>query len=76
MQSHPSAAKDAKAILDYNNRITRSTDESAGRIDSFVKFLGELTANEISLLPKASRDNLENALQLVIKMSRAANHDA
>jgi hypothetical protein len=66
------AGKAAKAILDYNERIVRSTDEAIGRIESFVKFLTEMTATEMSKLPSNSKDNLEKALQMVIKMSKAA----
>jgi hypothetical protein len=72
MQPHQTAAKDAKAILDYNNRISRSTDEAIGRIDSFVSFLNDMSAAEMSLLPDTSKSNLEKALEMVIKMSRAA----
>jgi hypothetical protein len=72
MQPEPTAAKAAKAILDYNDRVVRSTDEAVGRIDSFVKFLNDMTAAEMNLLPNQSRESLENALEMVIKMSRAA----
>lgn len=72
MQPHPTAAKDAKAILDYNSRISRSTDEAIGRIDSFVSFLNDMSAAEMILLPDTSKSNLEKALEMVIKMSRAA----
>jgi|GEM_PF-2880808 len=71
MQPEPAAAKAAKAILDYNARVTRSTDEAAGRIETFVKFLYDMTAAEINLLPRTSKENLEKALQIIIKMSRA-----
>jgi hypothetical protein len=71
MQPDPTAAKSAKAILDYNARIIRSTDEAVGRIDSFVKFLNDMSAKEIKLLPDQSKTNLEQALQMVVKMSRA-----
>ncbi len=73
LQSDPSAAKSAKAILDYNSRIVRSTDEATGRIETFVKFLREMTATEIKLIPPSTRANLEQALELVIKMSRVAS---
>lgn len=73
---HPTAAKDAKAIIDYNNRIGRSTDEAVGRIDSFVTFLNNMSAAEMSLLPDTSKSNLEKALEMVIKMSRAATENA
>ncbi len=75
MQPEPTAAKAAKAILDYNSRIIRSSEEAVGRIESFAKFLIEMSANEIKGLPQSSRDKLEQALQLVIKMSKAASSD-
>jgi len=73
LQPDPTAAKSAKAILDYNSRVVRSTDEAVGRIDSFVKFLQEMTAAEIKLIPQTSRDKLAQGLELVIKMSKAAS---
>lgn len=73
MQPDPTAAKSAKAILDYNMRVVRSTEEAVGRIDSFVKFLQEMTATEIKLIPESTRDKLEEALIMVSKMSRAAS---
>lgn len=73
MQPEPTAAKSAKAILDYNERVVKSAEEAAGRIDSFVKFLKGLTAHEIVTIPEKSRLNLEDALDLVVKMSKAAS---
>jgi hypothetical protein len=75
MQKEPAAAKSAKAILDYNDRIVRSSDEAIGRIDSFVKFLKGMTAEEIKLIPKKSREDLKQVLSLVIKMSQAASKE-
>ncbi|WP_373085439.1 ParB N-terminal domain-containing protein [Sneathiella sp.] len=72
-QLDPSAAKSAKAIIDYNSRVVKSTDEAVGRIDNFTKFLKELTAEEIKIIPKTSSDNLEEALDMVIKMTKATN---
>jgi hypothetical protein len=72
MQPDPTAAKSAKAILDYNSRIIRSTDEAIGRIDSFVKFLQDMTAADIMNIPENSQNKLEQALQMVIKMKKAA----
>jgi len=71
MQPDPTAAKSAKAILDYNSRIIRSTDEAVGRIDSFVKFLQDMTAADIMNIPENSQNKLEQALQMVIKMKKA-----
>lgn len=73
LQPDPAAAKSAKAILDYNTRVVRSTDEAIGRIDTFIKFLKELTAVEIKQIPENSRNNLQQALELVVKLSNAAS---
>lgn len=62
LESNPTAAKSAKAILDYNARIVRSGDEAAARIDTFVKFIKEMTASDIKLIPEASRSNLQGRL--------------
>ncbi len=72
LQPDPAAAKSAKAVLDYNARVVTSGDEVLGRIDTFVKFLKELTANDIKQLPESSRNDLEKSLELVIKLSKAA----
>jgi hypothetical protein len=71
LQPDPSAAKSAKAILDYNSRVVQSADEAGARIETFVKFLKELTAEEIQNLPTSASKNLEEALGLVSKLSKA-----
>jgi hypothetical protein len=71
MQPDPSAAKSAKAILDYNDRVVKSKDEVIGRIDSFVKFLSDMTVLEMSSLPETTKASLEKSLALVIKMCRS-----
>lgn len=73
LQPDPAAAKSAKAILDYNARIVRSGDEAIGRIDTFVKFIKNMTASDIKLIPESSRTKLQEALELVIKLSKAAS---
>lgn len=73
LQPDPAAAKSAKAILDYNARVVRSGAEAVGRIDNFVKFIKEMTASDIRLIPISSRDSLQEALELVIKLSKAAS---
>jgi hypothetical protein len=73
LERNPAAAKSAKAILDYNARIVRSGDEAAGRIDTFVKFIKEMTASDIKLIPETSRSNLQEALELIIRLSKAAS---
>lgn len=71
LQPDPSAAKSAKAILDYNARVVQSADEAAARIETFVKFLKELTAEEIQKIPASTSQKLEEALGLVAKLSQA-----
>lgn len=73
LQPEPSAAKSAKAILDYNSRVVKSVDETVGRIETFTKFLKGMTAEEIKRLPKISRENLAGALEMVLKMSEATS---
>jgi len=69
MQPDPTSAKSAKTILEYNTNVARNTEEVVGRIESFVTFLNKITAVEISKIPTATKDNLQKALQLVIKLS-------
>lgn len=69
----PTAAKDAKSTLDYNERVVRSGEEATGRIDAFVKFLRSLKADAIKSLPPKARENLQEALALIEKMSKAAS---
>lgn len=73
LQPDPAAAKSAKAILDYNVRIVRSGEEAVGRIDTFVKFIKEMTASDIKAIPESTRNSLQQALELVIKLSKAAS---
>lgn len=73
LQPDPAAAKSAKAILDYNARVVRSGDEAVGRIDTFVKFLKDMTASDMKQIPETSRNNLQQALELVIRLSKAAS---
>jgi hypothetical protein len=73
LQSGPVSAKDAKGILDYNERVARSTEGAAARIDTFVRFLKDLTAEEIKAIPELARENLQASLALLIKLSDAAS---
>jgi hypothetical protein len=73
LQPDPAAAKSAKAILDYNARVVRSGDEVIGRIDTFVKFIKDMKASDIKVIPETSRSKLQEALELLIKLSKAAS---
>lgn len=72
LQQDPAAAKSAKAILDYNSRVVKSKDEAVGRIESFVKFLRELTAEQLNIIPASTLEHLKESLALVAKMGEAA----
>lgn len=72
LQPEPSAAKSAKAILDYNDRVVKSTDEAVGRIENFVRFLRGITAEQINMIPASSIEHLKDSLALVVKMGEAA----
>lgn len=74
-QAEPAADKNAKAIIDYNQRIVRNTDEAVGRISSFAKFLQDLTAAELGSLPNEAVGKLVDALELVISL-RGTSEDA
>jgi hypothetical protein len=74
MQTDPAAAKAAKAILDYNSRVVRTADEVTGRIENFTKFLHELTAPQIGVIPEPSLVKLKEALALITKMGDAAKN--
>lgn len=69
MQPDATAAKSAKAILDYNARIVRNTDEAVGRIESFVTFLNGMTAVELNRLPETAKNSLKQALSLITTMT-------
>jgi len=72
MGGEPTAAKAAKAIIDYNSRVVKDTNEAVGRIDSFEKFLRTLTVDQLRLLPAEARERLQQSLETVIKMNIAA----
>jgi hypothetical protein len=72
MQPDPAAAKAAKAILDYNTRVVRTGDEVTGRIDTFTRFLHELTAPQIEAIPSYALAKLKDALSLITTMGEAS----
>ena len=73
MSPKPGAAKVAKAILDYEKIKDNKKEDAVSKIENFVKFLAELTATQIELLPENTRVKLEHGLELVIKMNKAAS---
>jgi hypothetical protein len=68
----PTAAKSAKAVLDYNARVVRNADEAAARIETFVSFVKNLRLEDVTALPERSLLQLREALDLLAEMARAA----
>ena len=73
MQDIPAAAKKAKTILDYNDRVIRNTEDAVWTIQSFLKFLRELTVEEINSLPAETREELKTGYELVVNLVEAAS---
>lgn len=65
MQPEPTAAKAAKAIIDYSSRVVKDTGEAVGRIDGFVKFIKGMTIDQLSGIPQPTIDSLSEVLTLV-----------
>lgn len=47
MKPEPTAAKEAKVILDYNARVIKTQDDIEYRISNFAEFLGKLNVDQI-----------------------------
>jgi len=72
-QPNPAAAKSAKAMLDYNERVVKSTGEAATRINSFIEFLNSMTVDQLKSISPKTRESLKKALETVIKMSSSVS---
>lgn len=72
MGPEPTAAKDAKAVIDYNSRIVRGGEEIGARIESFVTFLKGLKADQIAALHEKNVSHLRDALALLESLAKAA----
>ena len=72
MSDEPTAAKEAKAILDYKKRVIKGKNEAKLRVEDFIKFLDGMTTAEISGIPEATLEKLKNSMELVIKMVEAS----
>lgn len=75
VRNDPSAAKEAKAIIDYKQRVLETEQEAASRVENFIKFLRELTTEEINALPREAVDALEEVLKKVISMAKSVRTD-
>jgi hypothetical protein len=66
---NPAAAKSAKAIIDYNERVIKAAGEAVVRINSFVEFLNSMNVSQLQSLPEKTCVSLKKALEAVIKMT-------
>lgn len=71
LSDEPGAAKEAKAILDYQKRVIKGKTDAKKHIEDFVKFLEGLTMPEIQGIPESTIDKMNNALSIVAKMAEA-----
>jgi len=69
IQPDVSAAKSAKAIIDYNARVIKTMGETEGRISNFVQFLQNLSVTQMKELSQEACNHLKEALETVIKMT-------
>jgi hypothetical protein len=69
MGPEPSAAKDAKAVIDYKSRINKDFEDVNERIGSFSDFLWKLSAEQICSLSDNSVEKLRAALDEVTNMA-------
>lgn len=70
MQPEPTAAKSAKAIIDYNARVVKTQDEIEGRIANFAKFLEDVNVGQ---LQKVSQEVVENFQKILATFNKLIN---
>lgn len=63
MQPDPTAAKAAKAIIDYNSRVVKNKDEIEGRIVSFAKFLEDMSVGQLQKVSPEVRENFRKIVE-------------
>jgi hypothetical protein len=69
----PAAAKSAKAMLDYKERVIKSTGEATERINSFIEFLDSMNVTQLKSISAKTRESLKKALEIVVKMSSSVS---
>jgi Mor family transcriptional regulator len=68
VMNEPTAAKEAKTILDDKNRVLKSVEGAQEKVHSFVRFLKGLTVEELQKFPEKTKLELKDALELLAKM--------
>jgi len=68
MQPEPTAAKSAKAIIDYNARVVRTNDEIEGRIINFANFLEDINVGQLKKVSQEVRTSFQKIVETFNKL--------
>ena len=68
MQPEPTAAKSAKAIIDYNARVVRTNDEIEGRIVNFANFLEDVNVGQLQKVSQEVRASFHKIVETFNKL--------
>lgn len=68
MQPDPTAAKAAKAIIDYNSRVVKTNDEIEGRIVNFTKFIEGINVAQLQNVSAEARASFAKMVETFNKL--------
>lgn len=68
MQPDPTAAKAAKAIIDYNSRVVKTNDEIEGRIVNFTKFIEGINVAQLQSVSAEARASFAKMVETFNKL--------
>ena len=68
MQPDPTAAKAAKAIIDYNARVVKTNDEIEGRIVNFTKFIEGINVAQLQNVSAEARASFAKMVETFNKL--------
>lgn len=69
----PTAAKDAKAVIDYKRRVLKGKNEVKVRIEEFTRYLESLSVAEINGMTAQTLEKLHEAMNIVDDMAASVN---
>lgn len=75
MQQEPTAAKAAKAIIDYNSRIVKTKDEIEGRIANFAQFLENVNVAQMQKLSPEARARFQRIVETFNNLLKASDSE-
>ena len=62
MQPDPTAAKSAKAIIDYNSRVVKTNDEIEGRIVNFTRFIEGISVAQLQSVSEEAKNSFRRMI--------------